>query len=81
MCLAVPMQVVSTDGKMARCEAKGIGRDVSLFLMQHEAIKPGDHVMVHVGFAIEKVTEDKARSTWALFDGMLSAEMEQAQDA
>jgi len=81
MCLAVPMQVVSCDGLMARCEAKGIGRDVSLFLLQHETVKPGDHVMVHVGFAIEKVTEDWARSTWDLLDEVLTAEMEHASDA
>ncbi len=81
MCLAVPMQVVSVDGFMARCEAKGIGRDVNLFLLQHEVLKPGDHVMVHVGYAIEKVTEEQARSTWDLFDEMLTAEMEQKQHA
>jgi hydrogenase expression/formation protein HypC len=75
------MQVVSVDGFIARCEAKGIGRDVNLFLLQHETLHPGDHVMVHVGFAIEKVTEDQARSTWELFDEMLTAEMEQKQDA
>lgn len=76
MCLAVPMQVVSCDGMMARCEAKGIGRDVSLFLLQHEQVAPGDHVMVHVGYAIEKVSEQQARETWALFDEVLSAEMQ-----
>jgi hydrogenase expression/formation protein HypC len=81
MCLAVPMQVVSCDGFTARCEAKGISRDVSLFLLQHEQVAPGDHVMVHVGFAIEKVTAEQARSTWELFDEMLTAEMEQKADA
>ena len=75
MCLAVPMQVKSCDGLMAHCEAKGIGRDVSLFLLQHEEVAPGDHVMVHVGYAIEKVTEEQARQTWALFDQVLSEEM------
>ena len=54
MCLGVPMRVVHRDRFMARCEAKGIERTVSLFLLQHEEIGPGDHVMVHVGYAISE---------------------------
>jgi hydrogenase expression/formation protein HypC len=81
MCLAVPMQVVSCDGFVARCEAKGTARDVSLFLLQHETVEPGDHVMAHAGFAIEKVTEDRARSAWALLDELLSAGMDAAKPA
>ena len=76
MCLGVPMQVVEHDGLTARCEAKGIERTVSLFLLQHEEIAPGDHVMVHVGYAIQKMSEAEARSTWQLIDEMLVAEDE-----
>ena len=68
MCLAVPMRVIEVDGFNARCEAKGIERTVSLFVLQHEKIGPGDVVVVHVGYAIQKMTEDEARSTWDLFD-------------
>ena len=74
MCLGVPMQVVEHDGLTARCEAKGIERTVSLFLLQHEEIAPGDHVMVHVGYAIQKMSEEDARTTWELLDEMLTAE-------
>ncbi|MCC0023112.1 MAG: HypC/HybG/HupF family hydrogenase formation chaperone [Hyphomicrobiaceae bacterium] len=74
MCLGVPMQVVEHDGITARCEAKGIERSVSLFLLQHEEIKPGDHVMVHVGYAIQKMTEEDARISWELLDEMLTEE-------
>jgi len=68
------MRIVERDGFMARCEAKGIERSVNLFLLQHEDVGPGDHVMVHVGYAIQKMTEEDARSAWELFDQMLSAE-------
>jgi hydrogenase expression/formation protein HypC len=71
MCLAIPMQIESVDGFMARCQAKGIYRDVSLFMMQDEPPKVGDYVMVHVGYAIQKVTESDARSAWELFDQIL----------
>jgi len=74
MCLAIPMQVVEIDGFQARCQAKGVEREVSLFMLQHEPLAPGDFVMVHVGYAIQKVTEQEARSAWELFDQMLAAD-------
>lgn len=74
MCLGIPMQIVSIDGFNARCEAKGVSRDVSLFLLQGEDIKIGDHVMVHVGYALQTMTEQEAHSTWELLGEMLAAE-------
>ena len=74
MCLGVPMRVIARDGFVARCEAKGIERQVSLFLIQHEDVAPGDHVMVHVGYAIQKISEGEAQTTWQLLDEMLAAE-------
>jgi len=71
MCLAIPMQIESIDGFTARCQAKGIWRDVSLFMMQDDPPVAGDYVMVHVGYAIQKVTETDARSSWELFDQIL----------
>ena len=68
MCLAVPMRIKSVDGFAAVCEAKGIEREVSLFMMQGEDVAAGDHVLVHVGYAIQKVSEAEARLTWELFD-------------
>jgi hydrogenase expression/formation protein HypC len=74
MCLGIPMQVVEIDKFMARCQAKGVERDVSLFMLQHETIAVGDFVMVHVGYAIQKMSEQEALSTWELFDEILSLE-------
>lgn len=74
MCLGVPMRVVEIDGFTARCEARGIERKASLFLLQHEEIEPGDLVMIHVGHAIQKMTEDEARTAWDLFDEIFEAE-------
>jgi hydrogenase expression/formation protein HypC len=66
------MQVTAVDGFIAHCEAKGVSRDVSLFLMQDEAVVPGEFVMVHVGYAIQKMTAREARSAWELYDEMLA---------
>ena len=74
MCLAVPMRIVEIDGLDARCEARGIERRVCLFLLQHEALAPGDVVLIHIGQAIEKVSPEDAEASWALFDEMLAAD-------
>jgi hydrogenase expression/formation protein HypC len=37
-------------------------------MLQGEEIAPGDHVLVHVGYAIQKVSEEEARLAWELFD-------------
>jgi hydrogenase expression/formation protein HypC len=76
MCLAVPMRVDEVSGFMARCSAKGVGRDVSLFLIQDQPVEIGDHVLVHVGYAIQKVSAEEARSTWDLFDEVLASAAE-----
>lgn len=71
MCLAIPMQVKHIDGLQARCEAKGVERDVSLFMLQDEPLALGDFVLVHVGYALQRVSAEEARSTWELLDEVL----------
>lgn len=72
MCLAVPMQIKRIDGYGATCEAKGIEREVSLFMLQGEPLAVGDHVLIHVGYAIQKVSAEEARSAWEMFDEILA---------
>lgn len=76
MCLGIPMQIIEIDGFNARCSAKGVEREVSLFMLQHEPIAVGDFVMVHVGYALQKMTEQEAQSTWELLDEVLRLETE-----
>jgi hydrogenase expression/formation protein HypC len=71
MCLAIPMKIVAIDGFNACCEAKGVTRDVSLFMMQNCPVEIGDFLMVHTGYAIRKMTPQEARSAWELFDQLL----------
>lgn len=73
MCLAIPMRVVAIDGVNATCEAKGIAREVSLFLLPSGAVGLGDFVLVHVGYAIQKVNPQAARTAWELYDQALAA--------
>lgn len=71
MCLAVPMQVIQVNGFEARCAARGVERDVSLFMLQGEDIKVGDYVLIHVGYAIQTLSAEQAKETWDLFDQIL----------
>lgn len=73
MCLAIPMRIKSIDGFLCTCEARGIEREVSLFMLQGEPLAPGDHVLVHVGYAIQKVDATEAERSWELFDEILDA--------
>ncbi|MDE2561518.1 MAG: HypC/HybG/HupF family hydrogenase formation chaperone [Sphingomonadales bacterium] len=68
------MRIIERDGFSARCEARGVQRQISLFLLQHEDLAPGDFVMVHMGEAIETMNEEAARAAWDLYDEMLAAE-------
>jgi hydrogenase expression/formation protein HypC len=70
------MQIREIDGFVAHCEAKGVRRDVNLFLLQEANLQPGDYVLVHVGYALQKISEAHARSAWELFDKILQAEVE-----
>jgi hydrogenase expression/formation protein HypC len=68
------MRIKEINGFSARCEARGIERMASLFLLQHEDLQVGDLVMIHVGNAIQKMTEEEASSAWDIYDEMLELE-------
>jgi hydrogenase expression/formation protein HypC len=68
MCLGVPMRIVSIEGIDALCDAQGVRRRVSLFMVQDDGLAPGDHVMVHVGYALRRISEGEARSVWDLLE-------------
>ena len=70
MCLGIPMQVKEINGVNARCSAGGIERNVNLFMLQKEQLAAGDFVMVHVGYAIQKIMPVAARTSWELYDQM-----------
>lgn len=74
MCLGIPMQIKSIEGFMARCEAKGVERDVSLFMLAEDEAQVNDYVVVHVGYAIQKISEQDARSAWEVYDAMVNHE-------
>ncbi len=58
MCLAVPLKLIEINGSEAVGEALGVRRSVRVDFIPEP--KPGDYVMVHAGFAIERLTEEQA---------------------
>jgi hydrogenase expression/formation protein HypC len=68
------MKISAIDGFLCVCEARGIKREVSLFMLQDDTLKVGDHVLVHVGYAIQRVSDREAAESWQLFDEMMLAE-------
>lgn len=73
MCLAVPMQIDAIDGFLARCSVKGVSREVNLFLLQDGLPAVGDHVLVHLGYAIQILDPSEALRRWETFDAVLAA--------
>jgi len=69
MCLAVPLKVLSVKHPVATVDIYGTTRDVSLLLLPDD-IQVGDYVLVHAGFAIQKIDEDAARETLDLLNEM-----------
>ncbi|HQZ01677.1 MAG TPA: HypC/HybG/HupF family hydrogenase formation chaperone [Thauera sp.] len=66
MCLALPARVIERIGDTdAIVELDGVRKSISLALVDEVAI--GDYVIVHVGFALQKLDEDEALATLALF--------------
>jgi len=71
MCLAIPAQIVAIvdpEGSLAKAEISGVRREVSYALCPEVAV--GDWVLIHVGFALERIDEEQARETLALLEQM-----------
>ncbi|WP_456396687.1 HypC/HybG/HupF family hydrogenase formation chaperone [Desulfurobacterium sp.] len=71
MCVGVPMRIVEINYPMAVAEAKGVKRNINLMLIPEDEIKVGDYVMVHVGSAIEVISEEAANEIWEALDELL----------
>jgi hydrogenase expression/formation protein HypC len=61
MCLGIPMKIIEIDGDEGIVESGGLRRKVNISLIKNP--KTGEYVLIHAGFAIEKVKEDEARET------------------
>ena len=74
MCLAVPALITAIDPAtdQAQVALGGVTKEVSLALVEGATV--GDYVLVHVGYALQCVTQQEAHSTWELLDQVLEAD-------
>jgi hydrogenase expression/formation protein HypC len=73
MCLAMPVLVLElTSGDQATVDLDGVKREISLALV--DDVQPGDYVILHAGFALQKLDREEADRTLALFADLARAE-------
>lgn len=75
MCLAIPGKILEINNKKAKVDFGGVRRIVDLILC--DEIEVGEYVLVHVGFAIQRVDEEVARQTYRLLYEMRKEELEE----
>ena len=61
MCLAIPSKIIRVDKDIATIDVSGVRREASIVLV--EDVQVGDYVIVHAGYAIQKIDEDAAMET------------------
>jgi hydrogenase expression/formation protein HypC len=84
MCLAIPgqvLEVVDEQNRLARVDVAGVVRKVNVSLLDdEEGARPGDWVLIHVGFAMSKVDEGEAQATLRLLQEMGEAYEQELED-
>jgi hydrogenase expression/formation protein HypC len=75
MCLSIPAKIISIEGKTARASVGGTIINVGLHMI--DDIKEGDYVLVHTGFALQKISDDEAQETLKLIREMENISQEQ----
>jgi hydrogenase expression/formation protein HypC len=73
MCLAIPSKIVEKNDLTATVDVCGARRQVNLMLLPEE-VGVGDYVLVHAGFAMQKVDREAARSSLDFFGKLVDAE-------
>jgi hydrogenase expression/formation protein HypC len=66
MCLSIPARIVTIDGTTAEVSAGGTIFKAGLHLIENAVV--GDYILLHAGFAIQKISEEEAAVTLKLFE-------------
>ena len=70
MCLAIPSKIIEIDNFRAMVDVYGARREINLMLMPEE-VGIGDFVLVHAGFAIQKVEQEAAHEALTVISGII----------
>ena len=70
MCLAIPGEVLAAEDDSATVDVGGVEQEVRLDTLS-EDVSEGDYLLVHTGFAIQKLSPEEAQETLSLFDELI----------
>ncbi|MEV0201809.1 HypC/HybG/HupF family hydrogenase formation chaperone [Nonomuraea sp. NPDC050691] len=73
MCLGIPGELVAADednADLAVVDVAGVRRRINVGLLAEEDLKIGDWVLVHVGFALSKISEEEAQAVLDYLEGL-----------
>jgi hydrogenase expression/formation protein HypC len=71
MCLGIPGKIIEIEKNVAKVDVGGLLRDISLDLCPDVSV--GEYVLIHTGFAIQKVDEKEAEETLEFLRAMVEA--------
>jgi hydrogenase expression/formation protein HypC len=69
MCLGIPGRIVSVElgNDLAQVDVAGVVREINLALLDGPFL-PGEYILIHSGFALERMTEAQAREALSVFE-------------
>jgi len=73
MCLGIPGEVVEVlddQPDLAKVDVSGVRRAINIGLLEGEELRPGDWVLIHVGFALSKIDEQEAKAALDFLEGI-----------
>ncbi|MEW9530520.1 HypC/HybG/HupF family hydrogenase formation chaperone [Microbispora sp. NPDC049125] len=73
MCLGIPGEIVEIQpghSDLAKVDVSGVRRAINIGLLENEPLRPGDWVLIHVGFALSKIDEEEARAALDFLEGI-----------
>lgn len=80
MCLAIPgkiIEFIDLENSIAKVEIGGVKRNINTALLDPTEIKIGDYVLIHVGFAMNKIDERQAQETLRLLQELGEYEIDE----
>jgi hydrogenase expression/formation protein HypC len=73
MCLGIPgevIEILEDRPDLAKVNVSGVRRAINIGLLENEGVRPGDWVLIHVGFAMSKIDEEEAKLTLSYLEGV-----------
>ena len=83
MCLSIPAKIETIKGETALCSVGGSSYEANLQMLDIEELKVGDYVLIHTGFAIQKLDTEEAEETLKTFEEFknLNLDLDKEEDA